>query len=78
MKETTFIITVSQFKHRVSLVNVPWNIWWIHVGSSFGEGLDDEGSLMLPPPFCMAVCFDFDCCFSAEEQSTIRYSNNNI
>jgi len=34
-----------------------------------GEGLDDaEASLTLPPPFCMAVDFVFDCCcFSAKK-----------
>ena len=30
-KSSSFDETVSQFKHLVSLVNVPWNSSWIHV-----------------------------------------------
>ena len=42
-KSSSFDETVSQFKHLVSLVNVPWNSSWIHV--VVDEVVDDEGEV---------------------------------
>ena len=44
------MLTVSQFRHLVSFVNVPWNISWTHVGS-VGFVL----VLPVPGPFCNVV-----------------------
>lgn len=62
------MLTVSQFKHRVSLVSVPWNISWTQVSSGL---LFSAVSFMLPFfnfPFC------FSCFFSSCRMSAIVFS----
>lgn len=40
-------LTVSQFKQRVSLVSMPWNISCTHVGSCCGLGESPSPTLLL-------------------------------
>lgn len=59
--------TVSQFKHRVSLVSVPWKISWTHVGSalfSISASAVTAEPLFFRRPFCFS-CFFSSCRMSA-------------